>query len=201
MVMNNAVGANGRRATLRAVISGATGVIGMALVELLKENKIETLVLCRADSSRSSRIEENEYIKRVDCSLDGMSRFSLGGSEKYDVFFHFAWAGTWGESRNDLYLQNMNVKYTLDAVALAARLGCHTFIGAGSQAEYGRVEGDVSPSTPTFPENGYGIAKLCAGQLSREAASRLGMRHIWARILSVYGPYDSEYTMVMSAIR
>ena len=29
----------------------------------------------------------------------------------------------------------------------------------------------------------------------------LGMRHIWVRILSVYGPYDGQGSMVMSTIR
>ena len=48
-----------------------------------------------------------------------------------------------------------------------AKLGCYKFIGAGSQAEYGRVEGKLTALTLTFPENGYGIAKLCAGQMSR----------------------------------
>lgn len=186
---------------MKAVITGATGAIGMALIELLEKNKIETLVLCRGDSARSSRIKESDFIKKVDCSLEQMSTFSLNISDKYDVFFHFAWSGTTGESRNDMYLQNNNVRYTLDAVNLASRLGCHTFIGAGSQAEYGRVEGVITPNTPTNPENGYGIAKLCAGQMSREVAAKLGIKHIWTRILSVYGPYDGSMTMVTSTIR
>ena len=186
---------------VRAVISGATGAIGMALVELLEVSEIETLVLCRADSKRIARIKESKYIRVAECSLDQMKSFSLENDKKYDVFFHFAWAGTWGEARSDLYLQNENVRYTLDAVELAARLGCKKFIGAGSQAEYGRYEGIISPKTPAYPENGYGIAKLCAGQLSREQASKHKMDHIWVRILSVFGPYDSDKTMVMSAVR
>jgi len=186
---------------MRAVISGATGAIGMALVELLEKNKIETLVLCRESSARSSRIKESEYVKKADCPLDKLCSFSIDGEKKYDVFFHFAWAGTIGAERNDLYLQNANVRYTLDAVNLAARLGCHTFVGAGSQAEYGRFEGVLTPDTPTRPENGYGIAKLCAGQMSREEANRLGMKHIWTRIFSVYGPYDGDMTMVTSTVK
>ncbi len=55
--------------------------------------------------------------------------------------------------------------------------------------------------TPTFPENGYGIAKLCAGQMSRILCEQKNMNHIWTRILSVYGPYDGENTMIMSVIR
>ncbi|MFQ9738488.1 MAG: NAD-dependent epimerase/dehydratase family protein [Christensenellaceae bacterium] len=115
-------------------------------------------------------------------------------------FFHLAWQGTTGEARNDAYLQNENVRYALDAVSAAKRFGCKVFVGAGSQAEYGRAQQPLAADTPAFPENGYGIAKLCAGQLTRLLANRLGMRQVWARILSVYGPYDGENSMVMSAI-
>ena len=184
---------------MKAVVTGATGAIGMALLELLEKNRIETLVLCRASSSRASKIKESEYIKKADCSLSEMKDFN--SDEKYDVFFHFAWDGTFGETRDDLYLQSDNIRFTLDAVNLAKRLGCRTFIGAGSQAEYGRCEGIISPDTPTAPTMGYGIAKLSAGLLSREEANKLGIEHIWVRILSVYGPYDTDRTMVMSTIR
>lgn len=108
--------------------------------------------------------------------------------------------GTIGEQRNDLYMQNLNIKYTLDAVELAQRLGCNTFVGAGSQAEYGRVEGVISESTPARPENGYGIAKLAAGQMSRIIANQYNMKHIWTRIFSVYGPYNDKRTMIMQSI-
>jgi len=184
---------------MKAVITGATGAIGMALLELLEKNKIETLVLCRKESSRAERIMESKYIKKANCSLDELNSFKADG--EYDVFFHFAWDGTFGETRDDLYLQADNVKYTLDAVNLAKRLGCKTFIGAGSQAEYGKCEGIISPETPTFPEMGYGIAKLSAGLLSREEAHKIGVRHIWVRIFSIYGPYDTDRTMVMSTVR
>lgn len=185
----------------KAVVTGATGAVGMALIEELIARKIQTLVLCRGGSARNDRIPNSPYVKKVECSLDQMSKFQIPEGEKYDVFYHFAWSGTTGEVRNDMPLQNQNVAYTLDAVELASRLGCHTFIGAGSQAEYGRVEGKLSAQTPAFPENGYGIAKLCAGQMSRVLCEKKGMRHIWARILSVYGPYDGPNSMVMATIR
>ena len=100
-----------------------------------------------------------------------------------------------------MHLQTGNIAYTMDAVELAERLGCHTFIGAGSQAEYGRVDGKLTPDLPAHPENGYGMAKLCAGQMSRVVCAKKKMRHIWTRILSVYGPYDGSGSMVMSAVR
>ena len=185
----------------RVVITGATGAIGMALIGLCITKKIEVLVLCRKDSRRNARIPEHPLIHMQACSLEQMKDWRPDSGEGYEVFYHFAWAGTTGAARNDMYLQNKNVEYTLDAVRLAKRLGCHTFVGAGSQAEYGRAEGKLSENTPVRPENGYGIAKLCAGLMSREECHSLGMKHIWTRVLSVYGPYDGEHSMIMSSIR
>ena len=184
----------------KVVISGATGSIGMALISHLIKNNIEVLVLYRKDSLRSNRIPKHPLIKKEVCSLSEMGEFKLKSDESYDIFYYFAWEGTFGDTRNDMYLQNQNIKFTLDAVHLAKRLGCHTFIGAGSQAEYGRIEGKLTPNTACFPENGYGIAKLCAGQMSRILCEQLGLRHIWTRILSVYGPMDNENSLTMSTI-
>lgn len=184
----------------RVVISGATGTIGMALIQKFIEENIEVLVLCRENSEHNRYIPDDPLITKCMCSLDEIDSLHTYDGEKYDAFFHLAWNGTIGEQRNDMYLQNQNVKYALDAVELAHRLGCSVFLGAGSQAEYGRVEGKLNENTPAFPENGYGIAKLCAGHMTRENAHKYGMRHIWTRILSVYGPYNTPQSMVISGI-
>lgn len=185
----------------RAIVTGPTGAIGIALIEKLASEDVEVTAVCRKGSQRIQNVPQNSKVKIVECSLDHLNALTDLVKEKQDVFYHFAWDGTFGEARNDMYLQNRNVEYTLNAVETAKKLGCEAFIGAGSQAEYGRVEGVLKPDTPAYPENGYGIAKLCAGQMSRILCEHLGIRHVWARILSVYGPYDGENTLVMSAIR
>lgn len=184
----------------RVIITGATGAIGTALLDNLIKNNVETLVICREGSQRNSNIPVHPLVSVKYCSLEQLGSLENDTGKSFDVFYHFAWAGTFGSLRNDFYQQNLNVKYTLDAVAAAKRFGCKTFIGAGSQAEYGRVDGTLATKTPTFPENGYGIAKLCAGQMSREYAHSLGIRHIWVRVLSIYGENDGAQTMVMSTV-
>lgn len=190
----------------KIVITGPTGAIGMALIKRCIEEKIHVVAVCHKKSARIEQIPQNPYVHVVEADLADLSR--LGGKElglvekeSADIFYHFAWEGTTGASRNDMPMQIKNIQHTIDAVELAYRLGCDTFIGAGSQAEYGRVEGMLTARTPVFPENGYGMAKLCAGQMSRQRCGGLGMRHIWVRILSVYGPYDGQGSMVMSTIR
>ena len=183
-----------------AVISGATGAIGTALTKKLVNEGVKVLILCRKDSKRTQNIIESPLVKVKYCALDELSSLTNDTGEEYDVFYHFAWMGAAGPGRHDMYLQNENVKFALDAVEAAKRFGCKTFIGAGSQAEYGRVEGLLRPDTPTFPEMGYGYAKLCAGQMTRDYAHQLGLQHVWTRILSVYGPNDGAQSMVMSTI-
>ena len=189
-----------------AVITGATGMIGIALIDYLLSQGACVTALIRKGSKRAVRLSDRKGLKKIELDLTELSKeevlLSSGGLEqKQDVFFHLGWEGTFGDSRNDMDLQNNNIRYTLDAVRLAARLGCQVFVGAGSQAEYGRTEQKLTSTTPAFPENGYGIAKLAAGQMSRILCQSLGMRHEWVRILSIYGAFDLERTMIMSAIR
>jgi nucleoside-diphosphate-sugar epimerase len=186
-----------------ALITGATGAVGMGLIDALLKHNVRVVAVVRGNSNRADRIKESDMVKKVECDLAQMENLPKLVQEtgwKPDVFYHFAWDGTFGDSRNDMYAQNENVKYALNAVKAADEMGCSAFIGAGSQAEYGRFEGKLNASVPAFPENGYGMAKLCAGQMTRVECEKRGLRHIWTRILSVYGEYDGSATMVMSTI-
>lgn len=184
----------------KVMITGATGAIGIALIQQLVKEAIHVTVVCHRDSHRINRIPNSSYVNVIECDLEEIKTLPDMVSDSYDVMYHLAWANTFGEGRNDIDSQMRNIQYTLDVVEVAAQLGCKRFVGAGSQAEYGRYEGKLSDSTATFPENGYGIAKLCAGQLSRIRCEQLGMEHIWTRVLSVYGPYDGAATMISSVI-
>lgn len=184
----------------KVVITGATGMIGRALVNYLLNKDIEVLAIIRENSTRKSNMLSNKNLKIIECNLENFDNFKIDEND-YDTFFHFAWDGTFAGARNDEQLQNNNVEYTLTALELAKRLGCNTFIGAGSQAEYGRVDGIINENTPANPENFYGKAKLEAGELSRKLANKYNIRHVWTRIFSVYGPYDNSKTMIMSSIK
>lgn len=184
---------------MRAIITGATGTIGIALINKLIEEKIEVLVICR-NNKKANRIPTNKLITVKFCELKDYQNLENDTGKKYDIIYHFAWDGTTGIKREDMYLQNNNIKYSLDAVKLGKKFGCSIFIGAGSQAEYGRTNTDLTEKNVTFPETGYGIAKLCAGQMTRKLCQELKMTHIWTRILSVYGPYDNDRSLIMTAI-
>lgn len=184
----------------KVLITGPTGAVGVSLINELIDNGIYVTAVCRPNSKRLNVIPQHNLVNVVECELSQLKMLGNRLTHDYDAFYHFAWDGTYGESRQDLYLQTQNIIYTLDAVYLASELGCKIFIGAGSQSEFGHVEGVLHPDLPCDPDNGYGIAKLDAGRVSRLACKKLGIRHEWCRIVSLYGPYDGQYTMVMSGI-
>jgi len=190
-----------------AVVTGATGAIGRALIEVCIEAGYEVLAVVHRSSARAAALNGRPHCRVLRLDLDeygnAMSEMEAQGiqPEGCELFFHLAWMAPFGEGRNDLALQLDNVRYALDAVRFARALGCSAFIGTGSQAEYGRTEAILTPRTPAFPETGYGIAKLCAGQMTRLACAQAGLRHIWCRVLSVYGPYDRDETLIATAIR
>jgi nucleoside-diphosphate-sugar epimerase len=183
-----------------AVVTGPTGALGTALCEKLLREGLTVCAVCRPGSPRISALPKDRSLFTVECDASGYDALP-DKVKKADVFFHLAWAHTIGPGRNDMPAQIDNIRYTIDAVRAAAEMGCRVFVGAGSQAEYGRVTGMLEPDTPAFPENGYGMAKLCAGQMSRLECRKLGLDHIWPRILSLYGPHDGPATMITSAIR
>lgn len=187
----------------RVIITGPTGAIGVALILECISRGVEVVAVVRPDSKRKENIPRHELVQVVECDLNQLARLAElpeVTQRPCDTFYHLGWDGTFGNSRNNMQGQLSNIQYTLDAVSAAKKLGCKRFVGAGSQAEYGRAEEKLNALVPTFPENGYGIAKLCAGQMSRIQCEQEGMEHIWTRILSIYGPHDGMNTMVMSVI-
>lgn len=181
-----------------AVVTGPTGAVGSALCARLLEAGVTVYAIVRPGSSRVGNLPAG--VKAIPCDLTTLHELKDRIAGKVDAFFHLAWAHTIGEGRNDMYAQIDNVRYAVDAVHAAAELGCSVFVGAGSQAEYGRVEGKLTATTPCYPENGYGMAKLCAGEMTRVECRKFGIRHQWVRILSVYGPHDGAMTMISSVI-
>lgn len=194
---------------MKIVITGPTGAIGHAIIEECIALNHEVLAVCRRGSARIGTIPDSPLVRIVEADLSDYKNGLEGNAPEklkeiygtFDVLIHLAWNGTVGADRNNTELQKTNVMYSLDAVKLAHALGCKRFIFAGSQAEYGRVEGKLTAATVANPENEYGKGKLLAGGATKVVADQLGMEHIRTRVLSVYGPYDGEKSMIISALR
>lgn len=181
------------------IITGATGMIGSAIVwEAIRQNCKVTCIVHKG-SKRIANIPQDQLVTIVECDIDQYSSLELSG--KFDAFIHLAWDKTSVSGRDDVDTQLKNIQYTLDAVRLAHRCGCSVFIGAGSQAEYGVQTVPLTGNLPVKPESGYGIAKFTAGKLSGMLCKQLGIRFNWLRILSIYGKNDGENTLISYVLR
>ena len=184
------------------VVTGATSMIGAAIIRACLSHQVEKIfAVVRKSCQKLHRLPTDDRIKIVFCDVDSYESLPALIDEKCDVFYHIAWSLT-GAARNaDLSQQCQNILYTLQAVNAAAALGCSKFAGAGSQAEYGRLDIEkISPDSPVDPVQPYGIAKYAAGKIALEQASRLGMSCLWVRIFSVYGIYDKPSSMISSSL-
>ena len=184
---------------MKVVVTGATSMIGVAFVEACIETKNEVLAIVRRNSRHLDRLPESGLVKYVYSSLEDLESVAEVDGE-YDALFHFAWDYTTREGRYNVEGQEKNIEYTLKAVKLAQKLSCKKFIGAGSQAEYGKVDGIIDDKTPFNPQIPYGMAKLAAYWLSKALCEQNNMKHYWGRIFSIYGKYDHEGTLLPYAI-
>ena len=189
----------------KVLVTGGTGVTGVALVRYLLEKGKDVTAIVRQNSKRLRYLPKHQNLHIVPCNLVDYGQIGiqeLGGG--YSVFYHLAWDGSTGkekvDNRNNMMLQTRNIEYDLNAVELCKRIGCPAFVATGTQAEYGRHGSAIHEMTETHPENGYGCAKLCAGQMTRILCQTYGIRHIWARLFSVYGPYDGTESLIYTSM-
>jgi nucleoside-diphosphate-sugar epimerase len=183
-------------------LTGATSMIGIALIKQCIQNNIAVLALVRPGSSRRNRVPDSDLVTILECNLDNLTGLNnpVNITLPIDVFYHLGWDDTDKIGRYSCEKQLKNIGYTLAAVSLAKKLGCKRFIGAGSQAEYGNACWPLNGNIPVNPEIAYGIAKYAAGKFSKIECEKLNMEHIWIRILSVYGNNDNNDTLINTFI-
>lgn len=109
---------------------------------------------------------------------------------KPDVVYHLGWYGSGQSGRDDRSRQQANVADAITVGHLAADAGALTWVGLGSQAEYGPTQMVLDESTQARPVTEYGSAKLSAGRLTHDLCAARSLRHVWLRLLTAYGPAD-----------
>ena len=181
----------------RAIVTGASGFIGSALVRELSARGVRVLALVR----ERRKAEELSELPSVEVAEWDMARLPERLDGSADVFFHLAWQGAYGRSRADYELQLLNAKWTIDAVNAAHAAGCGRFVGAGTLAELEAV--NYTPLDGSVPDaaSSYGVAKIAAHYMSKAECNRLGMEHLWAYIPNTYGAGNYTPSFINMTVR
>ena len=92
----------------KAVITGGSGGVGIALIQKLISENVEVVVFQRKDSKRKNNLPKHKLLKIEYCSLEELKDY-CPKETGYDVFFHLGWANTQRAMRNNIDEQNKNV--------------------------------------------------------------------------------------------
>lgn len=183
------------------VVSGATSFIGIHLLNvLLSDENNHVFAVARPNSPNRNKLKIHKNLTVLELALQEIENLPKWISVPVDVFYHLAWEGTRASARDDKLLQENNYQSSIRAVKVAFELGCKSFVGIGSQAEYGKCIGRITENYKVAPLTEYGKAKLRTCEDGKKLADSLGVKFVWARIFSVYGKGDFEGTLIMSAI-
>ena len=183
----------------KIIITGATGFIGVHLIKNWLEQDVEIYAVIRPHSKNAARIPRNSKVHVIELSMKEINKLS-NIIDSADCFYHLAWEGARAPFRDDVNMQKNNYECALQAYETAKKMGCSFFLGSGSQAEYGLTNGLVDENYPCNPTTEYGKQKLNASRELLKRANNDGIKLIWTRIFSIYGPYDYPGTLIMTCI-
>lgn len=185
----------------RVLVTGGAGFVGARVVHRLVEQGCAVALLLRETSNtrRLQGVLERCIVLRGDLSHLEAQRAPLQAFAP-DGVLHLAWEGVKGADRNHP-MQLSNVSTSIDLFRLTGEIGCASFVGLGSQAEYGLLSGRIDERAPTRPTTTYGAAKLATGCVLELAAAAAGRPFAWLRLFSSYGPDDDPSWLIPYLIR
>jgi nucleoside-diphosphate-sugar epimerase len=183
----------------KAIVSGASGFVGRALIKELSAKGVEVLALSR-------RKKDERIPKEI-----GQTVFDLETPEmlledkdilfgEFDAFYHLAWDGIVGNGKADENIQISNIKKGIETLKVAKKIGCKRFLSAGSIAEN---EAQIVMPLDKKPEKKYiyGTAKLAFNQIGKAVAGELGIDFIHFKITNCYGPGELSSRMINTTLR
>jgi UDP-glucose 4-epimerase len=187
---------------VRVLVTGASGHIGSFAARHLLRDGHHVLAGVRASSDlwRLADIAGDVQLVPLDLATlthdpDTIARV------RPDVVVHAAWSGVAATGRDDPAHLARNVGGTLELVRQAGEAGVGSFVGLGSQAEYGPYDEPLREDLVPRPTSLYGRAKLCTADLTRGMSDAYAMRWVWLRLTAAYGPMDDRAHLLPSVIQ
>lgn len=184
----------------KAIVTGANGFVGSALIRELVLRNIRVVALDM--EGHADHLPDSDLVEFYPFMLDHANEAAdiLSGVGA-DVFYHFAWAGVSGEQRADTKLQLSNAQWTVDCMRLAKQLGCSRFVNAGSIMELETIKAVFSAGNKPGPGYIYGGGKLAAHTVCKSVAADIGIELVWAMITNAYGVGERSPRLVNTTIQ
>lgn len=185
----------------KAIVTGANGFVGTALVKELSARNIEVIAVVRDENENISEIAGLPGLRVVYCDLAEFSCLDKSiADQDVDVFYHLAWVGSAGPLRGNYEVQLNNAKFTCDAVKACATMKCCKFVFASSIMEYECAKLMESGKKPSITTQ-YSTAKIAANYMAKAQAATLGVDYVSAVISNIYGEGERSPRLVNTSLR
>lgn len=182
----------------KALITGANGFVGSALVRDLIENGVEVIALdrknCNNNISDKARFVPHELAESNTLS-------EIISERDIDVFYHFAWVGSAGTARADCELQLNNSKWTMDCLRAAKKMNCKKFVCAGSIMEDEAISAINKQGCKPGLGHIYSSGKLVSHMMCSSVAADIGIDLVWVKITNAYGVGELSPRFINTTIR
>lgn len=187
----------------KIIITGGAGFVGSAVIRELLSHNVEVWAVVRPGFSlrmKNSRLYGlNVHI--VECDLKEINKLPHILKERdFDAWYQFAWDGLRGEELLDYHIQIANIEYLLNAIGVAAEIGCKKFIGSGSISQY-ELLNDSKSNWAGDKHRVYKTAKAACQYMGSSVAETVGIDFIWPIITNIYGVGEKSPRLVNSMIR
>lgn len=186
----------------RAIVTGASGFIGLHLVQELLEHDYEVLAVVHSERGMNAiRSLGDPHAEAVVCDIPDYSPLYCVAEGTYDIFFHMAWAGVSGSDNRSITAQSRNVLGAVRAMEAAKALHCKRFLGAGSIHETECMMEMEQPEATSNLGNYYKASKLVAHNYCKLRALELDIDFLWPRLTNTYGVGERSGRLISSVIQ
>ncbi len=185
----------------RAIVTGATGLVGRYVTAELLAHRIMVYALVRSREKAERVFRSRPGLKIVEYDFDGDIPLRDVAADGADVCYHFAWSGVSGDKLGDSSSQIANIGYTLRLAEQLREIGVKKFIGAGSLHEAEFLQEMKKPDMPVRMGVMYKSAKLAAHYMAKAAVCTQGMEFYWPVITNTFGAGEHTPRLVNTTVR
>lgn len=178
----------------RVLLTGASGLIGRAVLPALQREGFDVVVLSRKPGS----VTGVDAIKTD--LLDQSSMEAAVLKAKASHLLHLAWH----DDPVDRWSSPQNLDWAAATIRLVrsfSKAGGERAVCVGSCAEYEWATEVLSEQTALKPASLYGAAKSATGMALSAAAPSLELSFAWARVFFCFGPGEPEGRLLGDLIK